>query len=234
MFVWQRDVTLTVKSCSRLRLKCDGTHAETTFCLSAKRTSPFKSAGASVQSTAGRRAVHTSLQGLYCSCKPVFYGHVTLTGYPLHSLVFPSLLHPCVTVCHHIPMDSISEDRIWRREIWWRNLRGVSIGISEMQVFWDCTVSVLTPAFRRNIFGVIQASWSTWRLASHEYAGSMSFRNVGQYTSIDTEWLPGVLLLHAIGKQVKCTLVQALRLCTGRTAHRGSRGIALLFRDQRH
>ena len=32
-------------------------------------------------------------------------------------------------------------------------------------------------------------------------------------------------------KKVKVTLVQALRLCTGRTAHRGSRGIALLFRD---
>ena len=30
---------------------------------------------------------------------------------------------------------------------------------------------------------------------------------------------------------IKCTLVQALRLCTGRTAHRGSRGIALLFLD---
>ena len=29
----------------RLRLKCDGTRAETTFRLSAKRTSPFKSAG---------------------------------------------------------------------------------------------------------------------------------------------------------------------------------------------
>ena len=29
--------------------------------------------------------------------------------------------------------------------------------------------------------------------------------------------------------KIKCTLVQALRLCTGRTAHRGSRGIALLF-----
>ena len=29
----------------------------------------------------------------------------------------------------------------------------------------------------------------------------------------------------------KCTLVQALRLCTGRTAHRGSRGIALPFHD---
>ena len=33
------------------------------------------------------------------------------------------------------------------------------------------------------------------------------------------------------GKKVKCTHVQALRLCTGRTAHRGSRGIALPFHD---
>ena len=31
--------------------------------------------------------------------------------------------------------------------------------------------------------------------------------------------------------KVKCTLVQALRLCTDRMAHRGSRGIALLFLD---
>jgi hypothetical protein len=31
--------------------------------------------------------------------------------------------------------------------------------------------------------------------------------------------------------KVKCTLVQTLRLCTVRTAHRGSRGIALLFYD---
>ena len=31
--------------------------------------------------------------------------------------------------------------------------------------------------------------------------------------------------------KVKCTLVQALRLCTGRTANRGSRGIALLIHD---
>ena len=31
--------------------------------------------------------------------------------------------------------------------------------------------------------------------------------------------------------KVNCNLVQALRLCTGRTAHRGSRGIALPFHD---
>ena len=31
--------------------------------------------------------------------------------------------------------------------------------------------------------------------------------------------------------KIKYTLIQALRLCTGRTSHRGSRGIALLFHD---
>jgi uncharacterized protein (DUF2237 family) len=33
--------------CSRPRLKCGGTRAETRFCLLAKRTSPFKLAGGS-------------------------------------------------------------------------------------------------------------------------------------------------------------------------------------------
>jgi hypothetical protein len=31
--------------------------------------------------------------------------------------------------------------------------------------------------------------------------------------------------------KVKCTLVQALRLCTGRIAYRGSRSIVSLFHD---
>jgi len=37
--------------------------------------------------------------------------------------------------------------------------------------------------------------------------------------------------VHNRPVKVKCTLVQALRLCTGRTAHRESRGIALPFLD---
>ena len=45
---------------SRLRLKCDGTRAETRFRLSAKRTIPIKSAGASVQATTGSRGVRIS------------------------------------------------------------------------------------------------------------------------------------------------------------------------------
>jgi hypothetical protein len=31
-------------------------------------------------------------------------------------------------------------------------------------------------------------------------------------------------------KEIKCTHLQALGLCTGRTAHRVSKGIALLYR----
>jgi hypothetical protein len=72
----------------RLRLKCDGTRAETRFRLSAKRTSPFKSAGASVQSTTGSRGVRISgSNGGYT----MFRGSVRGTGYPLHSPVSPSL-----------------------------------------------------------------------------------------------------------------------------------------------
>ena len=83
----------------RLRLKCDGTRAETRFRLSAKRTSPFKSAGASVQSTTGSRGVRISGSNAGYN---MFRGSVKSTGYPLHSPVSHSLPLPCVTVCHHI------------------------------------------------------------------------------------------------------------------------------------
>jgi hypothetical protein len=83
----------------RLRLKCDVTLAETRFCLSAKRTSPFKSAGASVHSTTGNRGVRISgSNDGYTN----FRGSVKGSGYPLHSPVSPSLPLPGVTVCHHI------------------------------------------------------------------------------------------------------------------------------------
>jgi len=85
--------------CSRLRLKCDGTRAETRFRLSAKRASPFKSAVASVQSTTGSRGVRVSGSN---AGYIIFRGSVKGTGYPLHLPVSPSLPLPCVTMCHHI------------------------------------------------------------------------------------------------------------------------------------
>jgi hypothetical protein len=83
----------------RVRLKCDGTRAENRVRLSVKGTSPFKSAGASVQSTTGSRGVRIIGSNVGHT---VFRGSVKSTGYPLHSLVSPSLPLPCVTVCHHI------------------------------------------------------------------------------------------------------------------------------------
>ena len=83
----------------RGQMKCDGTRAETRVRLSAKRTTPFKSAGTSVQSTTGSRGVRISGINAWYT---MFRGSVEGTGYPLHSPVSPSVPHPCVTVCHHI------------------------------------------------------------------------------------------------------------------------------------
>ena len=63
---------------SRSQMNCDGTRAETRFRLSAKRTSPFKSAGASVQSTTGSRRVRISGSNAGYT---MFRGSVKGTGY---------------------------------------------------------------------------------------------------------------------------------------------------------
>ena len=74
-------------------MKCDGTRAETRFGLSAKRTSPFKSAGVSVQSTTGSRDMRISGSNAGYT---VFRGTVLATHsilqFPLH---FPSRASPC-------------------------------------------------------------------------------------------------------------------------------------------
>ena len=76
------------------RAERDGTRAETRFRLSPKRTSPIKSVGASVQSTAGSRGVRISLSnGGYTT----FGGGVrvlathSIRQFPLH---FPSRVPP--------------------------------------------------------------------------------------------------------------------------------------------
>ena len=69
---------------NRCRLKYEGIRTETRFRLSTKRTSPFKSAGASVQSTTGNRGVRVS--GINAGYT-MFRGSVKSTGYPLHSPV---------------------------------------------------------------------------------------------------------------------------------------------------
>jgi len=87
----------------RLRLNCDGTRADTTFRLSAKRTSPFKSTGTSVQSTTGSRSVPISgSNGTFT----MFRGSVKGTGYPLHSPISPSLPLPASPCAITFQLDS--------------------------------------------------------------------------------------------------------------------------------
>jgi hypothetical protein len=83
----------------RGQLKCDGTRAATRFHFLAKWMSPFKLAGASVQSTTGSRGVRISGSD---AGRTMCRGSVKSTGYSLHSPVTPSLPLPCITMCHHI------------------------------------------------------------------------------------------------------------------------------------
>ena len=80
---------------SIVHLKRDGTRAETRFCLSPKRTSPFKSAGASVQSTAGSQVVCISGSNagytMFRGSVRVLVTH-SICQFPLH---FPSRVSPC-------------------------------------------------------------------------------------------------------------------------------------------
>jgi len=90
----RNNLKTSLSSNSRGQLKC-----ETRFPLSAKRTSPFKSAGASVQSITGSRGVCVNGNNAGYT---MFRGSVKGTDYPLHSPFYPSHPHPCVTVCRHI------------------------------------------------------------------------------------------------------------------------------------
>ena len=77
------------------RAERDGTPAETRFRLSLKRTSPFKSVGASVQSTAGSRGVRISLSN---AGSTTFGGGVKVLA--THSIrQFPLHFTSCASLC---------------------------------------------------------------------------------------------------------------------------------------
>ena len=79
----------------RLRLKYDGIHTETRFLLSAKRTSPFKSAGSSVQSTTGSRGVLISGSNAGTPCFEVVWRVLATHSIRQFPLLFPSRASPC-------------------------------------------------------------------------------------------------------------------------------------------
>jgi len=82
------------------RLKRDGTCAETRFGLSAKWTSPFKLAGASVQSTTGCWCVRISGSNGSNAGYTVFWGRVQVYWLPTPLTCFP---FTSPTVRHRVP-----------------------------------------------------------------------------------------------------------------------------------
>ena len=83
-------------------MKRDGTRAETRFGLSAKRTSPLKSAGGLFSLLLAAEVCASAVVMLDTPCSEV---ESKTTGYPLHSPVSPSLPLPCFTVCHQVSIE---------------------------------------------------------------------------------------------------------------------------------
>ena len=99
----------------RGQLKCDDTRAETRILLSAKRTSTFKSAGASVQSTTGSRGVRISGSNAGYT---MFRGSVKGTGYPLYlnrcGRQFSRLQAAEVCASAVVMLDTPCSEVVWR------------------------------------------------------------------------------------------------------------------------
>jgi len=74
-------------------------HAQKPDFVFGETKSPFKSAGASVQSTTGSRGVRISGSNAVYN---MFRGIVKSNGYTLHSPVSLSLPLPCITMCQHV------------------------------------------------------------------------------------------------------------------------------------
>ena len=91
----KKSADFNVQASGIARAERDGTRAETRFRLSPKLTSPFKSVGASVQSTAGSRGVRISYSNAgyttFGSGVRVLATH-PIRRFPLH---FPARASPC-------------------------------------------------------------------------------------------------------------------------------------------
>ena len=98
-------VILTALHCNndgRLRLKCDGTRAETRFFFRRNGRVHLNRQGRQFSRLLAAEVCASSFIVGSNAGYTMFRGGVKGTGYPLHSPVSPSLPLPCVTVCHHV------------------------------------------------------------------------------------------------------------------------------------
>ena len=117
------------------------------FLTDYKRTSPFKSAGASVQSTTGSRGVRNSGSNAGYT---MFRGSVKGTGYPIHSPFSPSFPLPAPPCVIRFQLDSTSNvnamhfrsNAVASRSQWPRDLMRGSTA-ARLLVLWVCLLCVL-------------------------------------------------------------------------------------------
>jgi len=73
---------------------------------------PFKSVGASVQSTTGSRGVRISSSNGSNAGQTTFRGKAELYWLPTPLACFPFTSPPCVTVCHQVPNELYYSDAV--------------------------------------------------------------------------------------------------------------------------
>jgi len=111
----------------------------------------------------------------------------------------------------------LSSDRAEARVLS-KTLYGISVGRSDIGVSFTPTTSVLS-------YRWIIVTQLTRKYRKH--FSSLQQRPDGKKHLVNKP----CLFWTSYRVKVKCTFIEALKLCTGRTFHRGSRGIALLFLD---
>ena len=143
----------------RLRLKCDGTRVETRFRLSAKQTSPFKSAGAQFIRLLAAEVVMLDTP---CSevVRRVLDTH-SIRQFPLH---FPSRASPWAIT---FQLDSTSEHKSGTLPLGQSNLTMV--------------VRIITSVVRTVTYFKVQAPRRTFTKTFYLISGKMAL-------SIPTEW----------------------------------------------
>jgi len=114
----------------------------------------------------------------------------------------------------------------------WRALEQIGLSIIRSNSLKNSFPSICLWSMGDRANDVLRVVWSCW-IWYIPYVISFDLCRIHtcQRTLIEYAEYRRSLTCYWYVTKVKCTLVQALRLCTGRTTHRGSRGIALLSLD---
>jgi len=115
----------------RARLKCDGTRAETRFSLSAKWTSPFKSAGRQFSRLLAAELCLSAVVMLDTPCSEVVWRVLATHSNRIFPLYFPYRASPCAirfqlssTIFFHL-FHKRYDIQEWRYESLWKRFIGV-------------------------------------------------------------------------------------------------------------